>query len=142
MQAENYFPIRVYYEDTDAGGVVYHARYLHFFERARTEWLREKGISQQLLKEQLDLAFVVAAMDIKFHQVAKLDDKLVVKTILKQSKKATFIFEQSLWRDMEDDKEFEDVKRLISTVLVTVASVKLSVMKPYPLPIEIRSLLI
>ncbi len=65
------FPIRVYYEDTDAGGVVYHARYLHFFERARTEYLRCAGFSQHTLLNEQQLAFVVKTMNIDYRLSSK-----------------------------------------------------------------------
>lgn len=67
------FPVRVYYEDTDAGGVVYHARYLHFFERARTEYLRILNFTQQTLLEEQQLAFVVKSLAIDYCVAAKLD---------------------------------------------------------------------
>ncbi|MCL4110737.1 UNVERIFIED_CONTAM: hypothetical protein GTU68_029800, partial [Idotea baltica] len=73
------WPVTVYYEDTDAGGVVYHANYLKFFERARTEMLRSIGVSQQVLLEQ-NIGFVVRHMDIDFIQGARLDDSLQVIT--------------------------------------------------------------
>ena len=73
------FPVRVYYEDTDAGGVVYHARYLHFFERARTEYLRTLNFSQQSLLQEQQLAFVVKTMSIDYCIPAKLDDILLLK---------------------------------------------------------------
>ena len=70
--------VRVYYEDTDAGGVVYHSRYLNFFERARTEMIRARGISQSELKERHGLIWVVLEMQIAFRQAARLDDELLV----------------------------------------------------------------
>src|ERR1700712_3834365 len=70
------FPARIYWEDTDAGGVVYHARYLHFFERARTEWFRASGVSQQTLRDEAGVVFVVHRMDISFNAPARLDDLL------------------------------------------------------------------
>lgn len=73
------WPVTVYYEDTDAGGVVYHSNYLKFFERARTELLRTIGVSQQVLLEQ-NIGFVVRHMDIDFLQGARLDDHLTVRT--------------------------------------------------------------
>jgi acyl-CoA thioester hydrolase len=70
--------VRVYWEDTDAGGVVYYANYLKFFERARTEWLRELGIEQQALREQTGVMFVVADVQLRYLAPAKLDDLLTV----------------------------------------------------------------
>ncbi len=70
------WPVRVYWEDTDAGGVVYHARYLHFLERARSEWLRASGIGQQQLRDEAGIVFVVHRMEIDFKAPARLDDLL------------------------------------------------------------------
>lgn len=72
------WPVRVYFEDTDAGGVVYHSRYLNFFERARTEMLRALGVSQTELREQHGYIWVVHEMNVKFRKAAKLDDELNV----------------------------------------------------------------
>lgn len=117
------FPIRVYYEDTDAGGVVYHARYLHFFERARTEWLRQFGFSQQRLFDE-KLAFVVKKMTMDYKLPARLDDLLTVKSQLVEMKGAKLIFEQTLWNN--------DV--CLNQATVTVACVNLEKMKPIALP--------
>ena len=73
-----HFAIRVYWEDTDAGGIVFYANYLKFFERARTEWLRAKGIEQQALREQTGGMFVVTGTEMKYHRPARLDDVLYV----------------------------------------------------------------
>ena len=72
------WPVRVYLEDTDAGGVVYHARYLHFFERARTEMLRHLGVSSSELQEEHGLIWVVLDMQLAFRRAARLDDELLV----------------------------------------------------------------
>ena len=74
--------LRVYFEDTDAGGVVYHARYLNFFERARTEMLRDRGISQTELREKSGLIWVVHEINVKFRKAARLDDELLVSAQL------------------------------------------------------------
>lgn len=121
------FPIRVYYEDTDAGGVVYHANYVCFFERARTEFLRQAGFSQQTLLED-NLAFVVKKLEIDYRLPARLDDLLVVETTIKTVKKATIIFEQKLWRN----------ETCLTQALVSVASVDLTKMKPIAIPEAIR----
>ncbi len=89
------WPVTIYYEDTDAGGVVYHANYLKFFERARAEFLRFKGFSQQVLLEQ-NLAFVVRHMEIDFLQGARLDDSLSVETTISEVKKASITFCQKI----------------------------------------------
>ena len=74
------FPVRVYYEDTDAGGVVYHANYLCFMERARTEWLRALGFEHDTLATTLNILFVVGSIDIQYRKPARLNDALSVKT--------------------------------------------------------------
>jgi len=78
------FPIRIYWEDTDAGGIVFYANYLKFFERARTEWLRSLGIGQQALREATGGMFVVSETAIKYHRPARLDDHLTVTADLKE----------------------------------------------------------
>ncbi|CDG17049.1 tol-pal system-associated acyl-CoA thioesterase [Xenorhabdus doucetiae] len=89
------WPIRVYYEDTDASGVVYHARYLVFYERARTEMLREKGFHQQpMLDEQV--GFVVSRMTIDYRKPAKLDDELVVESEVTNIRGASLTFIQRI----------------------------------------------
>ncbi len=75
-----HWPLRVYWEDTDAGGVVFHANYLKFFERARTEWLRAKGFEQQALRATEGGMFVVARATLRYHHPARLDDQLLLTT--------------------------------------------------------------
>jgi acyl-CoA thioester hydrolase len=72
------WPVRVYWEDTDAGGIVFYANYLKFFERARTEWLRSMGVAQQRLRETHGGMFVVSETTLKYHLPARLDDELLV----------------------------------------------------------------
>jgi acyl-CoA thioester hydrolase len=93
------WPTRVYWEDTDAGGVVYHAQYLAFLERARTEWLRARGKGQELLRVEHDLVFAVRAMRIGFRQPARLDDALDVTVALRQCRRASLVIAQSVRRD-------------------------------------------
>jgi acyl-CoA thioester hydrolase len=93
------WPTRVYWEDTDAGGVVYHAQYLAFLERARTEWLRAHGKGQETLRVDHDLVFVVRAMRIEFLQPARLDDALLVSVALRQCRRASLVLAQSIRRD-------------------------------------------
>ena len=92
------WPVRVYWEDTDAGGIVFYANYLKFFERARTEWLRHLGIEQHALRETSGGMFVVSATAIEYHQSARLDDLLEVRTYLTQAGRASLVLEQSAWR--------------------------------------------
>ena len=93
------WPTRVYWEDTDAGGVVYHAQYLAFLERARTEWLRAHGKGQETLRVDHDLVFAVRAMRIEFLQPARLDDALLVSVALRQCRRASLVLAQSIRRD-------------------------------------------
>jgi acyl-CoA thioester hydrolase len=93
------WPTRVYWEDTDAGGVVYHAQYLAFLERARTEWLRAHGKGQETLRVDHDLVFAVRAMRIEFLQPARLDDALLVSVELRQCRRASLVLAQSIRRD-------------------------------------------
>ena len=90
--------LRVYFEDTDAGGVVYHARYLNFFERARTEMLRDMGISQTELREKHGLIWVVLDINVKFRQAARLDDELLVSAQLLWVKGVRQGFRQEMTR--------------------------------------------
>ena len=91
------FPIRVYWEDTDAGGIVFYANYLKFFERARTEWLRSLGIGQQRLREQTGGMFVVTEAHLRYHRSARLDDELIVTAALQTAGRASLtIVQQAL----------------------------------------------
>lgn len=90
------WPIRVYYEDTDASGVAYHARYLHWFERARSEWLRARGLSHQWLSSEYGAAFTVASLEIRYRRPARLDDLLEATVAVAQQGHASLTFEQLL----------------------------------------------
>ena len=90
-------PIRVYWEDTDAGGIVFYANYLKFFERARTEWLRALGVGQHALREQTGGMFVVSETAVKYHRPAKLDDQLRVTAALAQGGRASLVIAQQAW---------------------------------------------
>lgn len=88
--------VRVYYEDTDAGGVVYHSNYLNYMERARTEYLRSAGFSQAMLVKDLGVVFVVASLDMNFLAPARFDDMLDVNSRILQTGGSKFEFEQSI----------------------------------------------
>lgn len=92
-------PIRVYWEDTDAGGVVYHAQYLAFLERARSEWMRALGKGQQVLRDEHGLMFAVRAMQIDFRLPARLDDALVATVMLRHCRRASVVMAQEIRRD-------------------------------------------
>jgi acyl-CoA thioester hydrolase len=89
---------RVYWEDTDAGGVVYHARYLHFFERARSDWLLGLGFPQVELKNQANRLFAVSRMDTKFLSPARLEDELEVTVVVEALRAASVHFSQQMYR--------------------------------------------
>jgi acyl-CoA thioester hydrolase len=92
------FSIRVYWEDTDAGGVVYYANYLRFFERARTEWLRTLGVAQQRLCDELGMIFIVAESSVRHLRPARLDDRLDVTVALREVGRASLTLAQAAWR--------------------------------------------
>ena len=93
--------VRVYYEDTDTGGVVYYANYLKFFERARTEWLRAAGFEQQKLAAELGLQFVVARIECDYRRPARLDDRIELDVRVVQAGRASVVFEQTARRGEE-----------------------------------------
>jgi acyl-CoA thioester hydrolase len=92
------WPVRVYWEDTDAGGIVFYANYLKFFERARTEWLRSLGISQGTLKEADGGMFVVSETSVRFRAPSRLDDELIVTAQLEAGGRASLIIAQQAFR--------------------------------------------
>ena len=124
-------PVRVYYEDTDAGGVVYYANYLKFCERARTEWLRTFGVSQQALIDEQGLGFVVRSVQADYLAPARLDDALEVITQVAMLRRASILFEQQLMRGQE----------LLFTARVLLASIDLRRQKPVAIPASLHALL-
>ena len=92
------FPVRVYWEDTDAGGIVFYANYLKFFERARTEWLRSLGIGQQQLRDDTGAIFVVTDTALAYRQPARLDDELSVTVVVDELRAASMKLSQQAWR--------------------------------------------
>jgi acyl-CoA thioester hydrolase len=99
---EHRLPVRVYYEDTDFTGVVYHASYARFFERGRTDFLRLAGVGHsQLLTLDPPLGFVVTRLAIEFERAARIDDALEVRTLYRLARGARFQVDQSLWRGAE-----------------------------------------
>jgi acyl-CoA thioester hydrolase len=120
----NPFLVRVYWEDTDAGGVVFYANYLKFFERARTEWLRALGIEQRALQETAGSIFVVADVALRYLAPAKLDDLLTVTVKVLEVGKASIALEQQAWRG--------DV--LLAQGTVRVGCVNASSLRPCRIP--------
>ena len=95
------FPTRIYYEDTDFSGAVYHANYLKFFERARSEFLRDLGVDQVALFEKAGLGFVVRSLQIDYLKPGRMDDQLRVQTVIARLGRASIELDQVLWRDAE-----------------------------------------
>lgn len=118
------FGIRVYWEDTDAGGVVYHASYVRFLERARTEWLRAQGYGQQALRESQGLVLVVRDMQLDFHKPARLDDQLQVSVVLSERRHASLLLGQVISRG----------DQALVRANVRVACLVASSFRPRPLP--------
>ena len=126
------WPLRVYYEDTDAGGVVFYVNYLKFFERARTEWLRAKGYSQQQLVNDKGLIFVVKAASVDYMAPARLDDELRVSVAIKELRNASLTLTQQVWRV----GKLVDQPQLLATGQVTIVCVNAETIRPQPIPAE------
>jgi len=122
------FPVRVYFENTDAGGVVYHSEYLKFLERARTEWLRHLGFDHQTLARNHRAVFIVSSVVVDFLKPARLDDTLAVSVHLESLGKVRCIFAQEIRRDDE----------LLVKAKVTVACVTGEGFKPVEIPEPLR----
>ncbi|TAN10181.1 MAG: tol-pal system-associated acyl-CoA thioesterase [Burkholderiaceae bacterium] len=124
------FPVRVYWEDTDAGGIVYHANYLKFFERARTEWLRALGINQNALREQTGGVFVASDLSIEYLRPARLDDELLVTAAARSTGQASLVIAQQALRKMRDPSPPE----LLCEASVRIGWVNAATLKPTRLP--------
>ena len=98
MEKDFSWPVRVYYEDTDAAGVVYHSQYLNYMERARTEWLRALGFEQERVAQETGRRFVVTRMEIDFLSPARLDDALLVTVNLSNRRRASLEMKQTIIR--------------------------------------------
>ena len=129
------FPIRVYWEDTDAGGIVFYANYLRFFERARTEWLRSFGLSQQVLREQTGGMFVVTDVRLRYLQPARLDDQLLVTSNLQEKGRASLTIGQQALLNREHMNPSEPV--LLNEATVRIGWVDAATMRPSRIPATI-----
>ena len=121
------FPVRVYWEDTDAGGVVYHASYLRFMERARSEWLRAIGIDQATLIRDERLQFVVVEMQIRYHRPARFDDELQVSVLVTERGGASVTMTQEIRRGPADGE-------LLVSATIRAACLDSDSLRPRPLP--------
>lgn len=129
--SEFVLPVRVYYEDTDAGGVVFYANYLKFLERARTEWLRELGINQSKLAETQQRLFVVHSLDMSYRKPARLDDLLIIHSRITRLGRASIHFAQRAERDGE----------VLAEGNIQICCVDAIRMKTAEIPAELRALL-
>ena len=120
------WPIRIYWEDTDAGGVLYHGSYLRFLERARTEWLRSIGVDQSRLKKEHGLVFVVSSVSVSFRRPARLDDELIATSLLNKRGGASLQFIQTLVRPSSGETLLE--------AEVRAACVNAENFRPQPIP--------
>lgn len=127
----NPISIRIYWEDTDAGGVVYYANYLKFFERARTEWLRALGVEQQALRESTGAIFVVADVQVRYRAPAKLDDWLTVSVKAVALGQASLQLEQQVWRGSQ----------LLVDGRIRVGCMDASTLRPCRIPVQVRNVL-
>jgi len=131
---ENFeFPVRVYYEDTDAGGVVFYANYLRFMERARTEWLRARGFEQDQLRDEQGVLFAVRRAEVDYLKPARFNDRLVVSAAVVERKRASFSFEQEIRREADGE--------ILCRGLVKVVCVDAERFLPAALPPAIKELL-
>ncbi|QBQ53991.1 tol-pal system-associated acyl-CoA thioesterase [Nitrosococcus wardiae] len=119
------WPVRVYYEDTDSGGVIYHANYLKFMERARTEWLRSQGFEQDALLNEQGLLFAVRSLRLDYLRPGRFNDWLKVHTHLLQCRKASLIFAQTVHRGEETALCQAEVK---------VVCLDAQTFRPHPIP--------
>ncbi len=131
MTSDFAWHVRVYYEDTDTGGVVFYANYLKFFERARTEWLRAAGIGQQLLAESHRVMFVVKSTAVDYHAPAKLDDELKLSVVVERLGRASVQFIQEAWRINGGQPQ------LLTSGRIKVGCVDTETLRPSPIPEEV-----
>jgi acyl-CoA thioester hydrolase len=125
-------PIRIYWEDTDAGGIVFYANYLKFFERARTEWLRALGFGQQVLRDESGGMFVVSETTVKYHSPARLDDTLIVTAELQTGGKASLTIAQRAYLRTTNDNQTSE--RLLAEGTIRLGWVDSNTLKPGRIP--------
>ena len=126
------YPVRIYWEDTDAGGIVFYANYLKFFERARTEWLRARGVQQQQLRERTGGMFVVSDAQLRYHRPARLDDELIVTAQLQESGRASLTIGQQALLKPEQMTDSRPV--LLCEGTIRIGWVDATTMRPARMP--------
>jgi acyl-CoA thioester hydrolase len=125
--------VRIYYEDTDVGGVVYYANYLRYLERARTEWLRAAGFELDHIQDVLKAVFVVRRVEADYHLPAKLGDLITVTCEPTKVGHSKLIVNQRVWRGASSGRE------LLFTAVVTLAYIASDLSKPIPMPADMRA---
>ena len=125
------WPLRIYWEDTDAGGIVFYANYLKFFERARTEWLRSLGIEQHSLREQTGGMFIVSETQVRYLQPARLDDELIVTAALADTGRASMMIRQQAFL------KSAAAPKLLAEASIRIGWVDATSLKPARLPSSI-----
>jgi acyl-CoA thioester hydrolase len=137
------FPLRVYWEDTDAGGIVFYANYLKFMERARTEWLRSLGIAQGRLREETGGIFVVSETQLKYHRPARLDDELLVTAELRQIGSASLTIGQRVLSRPEQnpDRGVPDQGLLLCEGTIRIGWVDAATLRPSRMPRQVSGTL-
>lgn len=131
------FPIRVYWEDTDAGGIVFYANYLKFFERARTEWLRSCGLAQSTLREQTGAMFVVTHSQARYVQPAQLDDLLTVTAQLQQIGRASLTIQQNVFLTSHDHTTAPAQRTLLCDGTIRIGWVDATSFRPSRIPLSL-----
>lgn len=126
------FPLRVYWEDTDAGGIVFYANYLKFMERGRTEWLRSMGFTQQVLREQVGGMFVVSETAVKYHRPARLDDALWVTACVQDAGRVSLTIAQQVLLSTEGH-----ASTLLAEGTIRIGWVDAATLKPGRIPAAI-----
>ncbi len=124
------WPIRVYYEDTDSGGVVYHSNYLNFMERARTEWLRSLHLEQDDIVNEYGVLFVVHSLSINYLKPALFNEALLVKTTIQKLTRASIVFQQQIVRKNAETNE----EQILTKGIVKIVSMGVEQKRPVPLP--------
>ena len=130
--------VRVYYEDTDAGGVVYHSNYLNFMERARTEWLRALGFEQTHLRDVLKVVFVVHSAQIAFKKPAKFNDLLTISSKIGKIGQGSLEFLQKISVNQPSSQQMQADSTIVIEATIKVACVDADTFKPTAIPKEIK----
>jgi len=126
-------PIRIYYEDTDAGGITYHANYIRFGERGRTEFLRHCGFTNSGVRDEMGIFFVVKHIEVEYHKPTRLDDLLRMDTEIESIKNSSFVMTHKIYRE---DKENEELVTELRVILVCVDT---NTLRPVKFPAAIKA---